>query len=338
MAIQRIDLNIQTVSMDGPTADRLIRLGNGDAALLYLYLLRNQGQYDPAIAGAALHWQRGQLETALARLEEIGLASGYSAPKDELPLPRPEDAPDYSAADISQALQDRQGEFSQLVASIENLIGRKLINSQLTILLQIYDHIGLPLEVILTMVTFVYDNSKEKYGPGAKLSMTQLRTTAYRWKEQGYDTLEAVDEYIKNFELRKSREGAILSSMGIYGRKPSASEGRYINQWLEWNFSQEVVAKAADITVTTIGRLDWRYCNAILRRWHEAGHHTLQEVEAAQKQSAQTPAAGQAGAQKRPYRQGGKAAPQKDQKTQEQENRQNMLELQRFLAQMEQES
>lgn len=337
MAIQHIDLNIQTVSMDSAAADKLIRLGNGDAALLYLYLLRNQGAYDPAQAGSALHWQRGQLDTALARLQEIGLASGYTEPKEDLPLPRPEDAPDYSLADITQALSDRQGEFSQLVSEVEKLAGRKLINSQLVILLQIYDHIGLPFEVILIMINFVYNNSREKYGPGAKLSMTQLRTTAYRWKEQGYDTLDSADEYIRSFELRKSREGSILAAMGIYGRKPSASESRYINQWLEWNFPQEVVAKAADITVTTIGRLDWRYCNAILRRWHEGGHHTLQEVEAAQKQSGQAPVQGQE--QKRPaYRQGGKAASQKDASTLEKENQQKALEMQRLLALMEQDS
>lgn len=336
MAIQRIELNIQTVSMDGATADKLIRLGSGDAALLYLYLLRHQGEYDPAKAGAALHWDRGQLQTAMAQLQEVGLASGYAAPKEELPLPQPEQAPDYTAADIAQELSAEGSQFPFLLQEVEQTAGRRLNNSQTAILLELYDHVGLPVEVLLMLVNWVYGREKAKYGEGAKFRMTQIRTTAYRWKEQGYDTLEAAEEYIKSFERRKSREGAVLAAMGIYGRNPSSTETRYINQWLDWGFPSETVAKAADITVTTIGRLDWRYCNAILRRWHESGCHTLPEVENAQKQSTQ-PASGGNSPQKRPYRQGGKTAPQKDTKTLEQENRQKALEMQRLLARMSQD-
>ena len=338
MAIQRIDLNIQTVSMDSLTADRLIRLGSGDAALLYLYLLRCQGQYDPVQAGAALHWTRGQLDTALAQLQELGLAAGFTPPVEELPLPRPEDAPDYTAAELSDALADHSSQFSQLVHQVESMIGRRLTNTQLSILLQLYDHVGLPVDVLYLMIHWIYRSSQEKYGTGAKLSMTQVRTTGYRWKEQGYDTVEAAEEYIERCELRKSREGAILSAMGIYGRKPSSSETRYIKQWLDWGFPQETVAKAADITVTSNGRLDWRYCNAILRRWHEGGHHTLAEVEAAQKQSAQQSNGQAPGQSQRTYRQNGRAAqPVKDIKTLEQENRQKALEMQRMRALMSQD-
>lgn len=335
MAVQRIDLNIRTVSMDSAAVDKLIRLGSGDAALLYLYLLRHQGEYDPARAGEALRWSRSSLDTAMARLQELGLAAGSAPLSEEIPLPKPEEEPEYTAADLTQALSEERGEFSQLVSAIESLTGRRLINSQLSILLSIYSHIALPSDVIFAMASFVYEGSREKYGPGAKLSMAQLRSTAYHWKEQGIDTLDAVDEYIKRCQLRKSREGAILSAMGIYGRKPTTSEARHIKQWLDWGFGPDMAARAADITVTNIGRLDWRYCNAVLNRWQKEGITTMAQLEAAQRQQS---GAGQTSAAGRRRGAASRNGSPKDPRAQEQESRQNMLELQRFLAQMKDET
>ncbi|MBQ3088962.1 MAG: DnaD domain protein [Oscillospiraceae bacterium] len=340
MASQHIQLNIQTISMDAASADRLLRLGNGDAALLWLYLLRHQGEYDPVRAAGLMGWSRNQTETAMARLQEIGLAAGYAPEQESLPPPTPDQAPSYSASDIAEELKANES-FNDLVTMVEELAGRKLTNSQLSILLELYSHVDLPLDVLWAMVNFVYARSKEKYGPGGKLSMTQVRSTGYRWKERGYDTMDAVDEYLKEYELRRTREGGILTALGVYGRKPSATESRYINQWLDWGFGPEVCARAADLTVTSIGRLDWRYCNAILRRWHEAGHHTLQAVEEAQRQSAaQKQQPGSAGAGQKPaYRQNGTGNRPSSSggQTEKEMNRQNMLQLQRMLAQMEQE-
>lgn len=331
MAVQRIDLNNRAISMEAATADRLIRLGSGDAALLYLYLLRQQGEYDPVRAGSAMGWTRGQLDTALAQLQELGLAAGAVLPQTADPLPQPDQAPDYTAADIAAELRDTGSQFSSLLQEVEHVLGRKLTNTQTSILLELYDHVGLPSEVLLTLVNWLNGRNQKKYGPGKKLSMSYVKRVGYQWKERGYDTLEAADEYIKNFEFKESSEGAILEALGIYGRRAAAGEVRYIRQWLDWGFPPESVAQAYDITVTNTGRMTWSYCNAILRRWHEKNLHTPEEVKAERKPEP---------AQNQRYARGGQRnqAPQKDQKELERENRQNFLEMQRLLAQMKEDS
>lgn len=328
MAVQHIELHYQTISMDNGTVDRLIQLGSGDAALLYLYLLRVRGDYDPAQAGRALRWSRGQLDTALAQLQEMALVTGGLLPKQDEPMPQPDQAPDYTADDIVSELQDAGSQFPALLQEVERTMGRKLTNSQTAILLELYDHVGLPSEVLLTLVNWLDERNRKKYGPGKKLSMSYVKRVGYQWKERGYDTLEAADEYIKSFDLRESREGALLAALGIYGRRASVGESRYIAQWLDWGFPPESVAEAYDTTTTNIGRMDWRYCNAILRRWHQKNLHTLEEVKTERKPEKQ------AG---RPSSQFGQKAGYKDQKALEQENRQNTLELQRALAQMNEE-
>ena len=47
MASHHIALGDDTISMSAAVADKLIARGQGDAALLYLYLLRRRGYLDP---------------------------------------------------------------------------------------------------------------------------------------------------------------------------------------------------------------------------------------------------------------------------------------------------
>ena len=56
------------LSMTARAADRLMGAGNGDAALLYLWLLRRGGRLEPEAARRALKWDVPRLEAALSAL------------------------------------------------------------------------------------------------------------------------------------------------------------------------------------------------------------------------------------------------------------------------------
>jgi len=67
--------------------------------------------------------------------------------------------------------------------------------------------------------------------------------------------------------------------LGLGDRLPVASEEKYLAAWQEMGFPPETVAIAYDKTVLKCHELKWPYCNGILKRWHEAGLHTPEEVE-----------------------------------------------------------
>lgn len=48
---------------------------------------------------------------------------------------------------------------------------------------------------------------------------------------------------------------------------------------MDKGFPPETVALAYDKTVFYKKQLEWRYLNGILRRWHENGWHTPEEVQ-----------------------------------------------------------
>ena len=75
------------LSMTARAADRLMGAGNGDAALLYLWLLRRGGRLEPEAARRALKWDVPRLEAALSALVGLGLADGSRRARRSTPPP-----------------------------------------------------------------------------------------------------------------------------------------------------------------------------------------------------------------------------------------------------------
>ena len=61
------------ISMTDAAADRLIRAGSGEAALLYLYLLRRGGVFEADGVRKALGWTAEQVRGAYQALANLGL-------------------------------------------------------------------------------------------------------------------------------------------------------------------------------------------------------------------------------------------------------------------------
>lgn len=292
MSTQRIGLSAGAVALSARSADALIASGDGDAALLLLYLLRQEGLYDPARAAKALHWEAGRLSAALSALRGLGLAApeetdGAEAP----PAPQAAACPDYSTADITQELQAPGSQFPGLLAEVERLLGRRLSTADVKLLLEIYDHVALPPEVILLLVNHSIQELERTQGPGRRPRLSQLRAAAYRWKERGIDSAQAVTDYLKRLEYYHSQEGQVLAVLGIRGRQAVAAEQRYIHSWLEMGFPLEAIALAHERTVLKTGGMSWPYCNSILKRWHQKGLHAPEEIVAGDRALSSAPPA-----------------------------------------------
>ena len=86
-----------------------------------------------------------------------------------------------------------------------------------------------------------------------------------------------------------------MQALRLGGRAPVDSEQRYILDWIDMGFTPETVALAYDKTVFYKKELNWRYLNGILRRWHQQGWHTAEEVESGERKDPKkeaVPAAG----------------------------------------------
>ena len=77
----------------------------------------------------------------------------------------------------------------------------------------------------------------------------------------------------------------VLRMLGVYDRRPSESEGKYIARWSDWGMSDELLRLAYDRTVLRCGKLEWRYMDKILESWHKQGFETVRQVETGDKKA-----------------------------------------------------
>ena len=265
------------VAMPAEAADRLIASGSGDAALLYLYLLRKNGAASLEEAGNALRWDGARLTTAWDVLSGKGLAPAMPQAAPTKPLQ--EEPPEYTAEDIARELDDQNSPFPALVGEVQRRLGKILSTVELKTLYTIYDFLALPAEVICLLVSWCVEEMERKYGQGRKPRMSQISKQAFVWHRLGVDTAEAADAYIKRQAELHTREGQVLALLGITGRPAVDGERKYIAAWDDMGFEDEVIRMAYERTVLKKQAMNWPYMNSILRSWHQKGLHTLAEIE-----------------------------------------------------------
>lgn len=307
----------QALAMTVQAADRLLKLDNGDAALLYLHLLR-RGTAD------GLRWSEERLQGALEGLRSQGLAPSEPVPAPEPPAPEPP-PPEYSTEDITQALADRESAFPALAGEVERRLGKRLSAADLRNLYTLFDHLALPAEVILMLVGWCIEETARKYGPGRKPFLSQIRKEGFVWARLGVDTMERAEERIARLTRLRSREAEVLRLLDIAPRPLVQREKDYIAAWDEMGFDNEAIRMAYERTVLKKQQMDWGYMNGILRRWHEKGLHTAAAVRGGDRD----PRPVQAGGRQKPA-----PPPPADQ---ERRAREDMERMRRLMEQMKQE-
>ena len=262
----------ESVTLSAQAVRRLLEKGDGDAALLYLALLRHHGNVQPRSLAGELRWERSRIEAAEETLRALGLIAPAA-------IPEPADErPDYQQADIAQRLES-SGEFRGLVAEVERRLGKKLTTPDVGVLLGLTDYLGLPTDVVYLLVCHCAERVQRRYGEGRRPTLRQIEKEGYAWARMGIDTQKAAAEYLKKYTERQGALPKYMQALRLGDRPPVASEEKYLTAWQEMGFPPETVALAYDKTVLKCHELKWPYCNGILKRWHEAGLHTVEEVE-----------------------------------------------------------
>lgn len=257
-----------TIRISSIDVNRLLSAGNGDAALLYIYL-HSGNPMDRA--GAELHLSESRVSCAGAVLRQLGL---WQEEKTSHIVPG--ERPQYSEVDVLSAM-DRDESFRSLYGEIQRVLGRSLNTEELKILLGFVRYLGFSTDVISILVSYCKERSRQK-GSLRNPSLRTIEKEAYAWAEQGIDTLEEAAAYIHTQNLRHSRTARLCAMLQIRGRGLTPAEEKYAAAWLEMGFADEVIALAYEKTCVNTGGMNWPYMNKILTRWHSAGYKTLDQI------------------------------------------------------------
>lgn len=278
------------LSISAEEADKLLSLGSGDAALLYLWLLRNDGRFDREKASSELKTARS-VPAAMALLRSAGLVREETGAVKPLEAPVREELSEPTATEITDYAQQDAG-FRRLVREAPDRLGRVLSGGDLKILYGIYHDLGLPTEVILLLLVYCCEEFARRYGPGRKPTLRQVEKEAYIWHNRELFSLELAETYLKERKDRRGQVGELCRLLGIQNRALAPTEEKYMTGWLDMGFGKDPILLAYDKTVAKKGELAWPYMNRILENWHTKGLHTLPEIQAGDalpRQRGQTP-------------------------------------------------
>jgi len=256
-------------------ADKLVSLGDGAGALLYLYALRQNGSFNAEGAARALGVTAAEIARAAGLLSREGLLDADE--KLSAPLPA-EELPQYTANEVVSSAQ-REGEFQIIIDETQHILGKVLTGADINTLFGLYDHLKLPAEVIILLINYCVSLTRENLGPGKLPSMRTIEKEGYAWFNNEILTLDRAEEYLRKKREYRCRESQIKRILQIRDRGLSTSEKKYISSWLDMGFGLEAIEEAYDRTVVKTGKLQWKYMNSILSSWHEKGLHTSDEIE-----------------------------------------------------------
>ncbi|MDR0446992.1 MAG: DnaD domain protein [Oscillospiraceae bacterium] len=280
----------KNITIPESAARELLRLGDGDACLLYLFLAAHGGDGTPDDAARSFSWDSSRLRSASDKLLTLIAAltrdntpasdSARAVPDAERDTPsEPPPVPPAPAPRVSaKRNKPDERQFSSLVTETQRIFGRVLSADELLCLLGIHNNLKLPPEVILQLIRFCMTEMRRLGDGGSVPRMREVEKRAYAWEREGIFTLEAAERYIKEREAQHNEVALIKKSLQIGNRELSKTEREYVERWIALGFSSDETAIAYDRTIMKTGQLAWPYMDSIMNSWHKKGLHTAAEI------------------------------------------------------------
>lgn len=273
-------------SVPAADAERLVALGDGEAALLYIYILQCGGELSVSRAAKALNRSEEDIRRSVARLGRAGILSESET---KLPLPADE-LPQYTAGDIVRRSRE-DSTFQTLVAEAQQVLGHGLSTPDLKTLFGIYDRLGMGPDVIMLLLHHCAAKIRKRYGEGRLPTMRAVEKEAYYWANREILTLEQAEEYLATLSRREQESFRVREALGVQHRDLTPTEQKYLDSWLEMGYSADALAIAYDRTMVSTGKLAWAYMNKIVTDWYSKGIFTPEDVEKKDSRTRKKPAA-----------------------------------------------
>ena len=268
----------ESITLSAAALRRLIGGGNGDAALLYLAILHSHGAAEAEKLAAMLKWDEARVRAAEQALYEMQLVGAPEKKAAQPPAEPPQETPDYTREDIMRKLEG-DGRFACLLREVEHKLGPLSVPS-VKKLLGLYENLGLPADVVYTLVNYCIGKKEQQFGEGRLPNMREIEKEGYVWARKELFSIEKASEYMKREQALRGRYPEYMAALQMQGRASAPSEEKYLSAWAEMGFPADTVSEAYDRTILHCHEFRWPYCNGILKRWHEKGLHTLAEVRA----------------------------------------------------------
>lgn len=187
--------------------------------------------------------------------------------------------PTVSSSEIAKIIaENKQVQF--LCEQVESLFGKPLSPAEQRGIITMTDWLGLPPDVILMVCDYCVSSGHK--------NIRYIERTAANWTDLGITTHEQAEKKINDLQQLHSWQQQVGRCFGISGRTLSENEKKYIELWFhDYGFSIEMIQLAYEKTVDTIGKLNFKYIDKILKGWYE---EKITDPESAKKETLRSQA------------------------------------------------
>jgi len=165
--------------------------------------------------------------------------------------------PKYLVKDINSVLKNDK-DIRDMFLLAEQLMGTSLTHNDMKILYSFYDWLKFPIDVILLLLEHCTSIKKSDFRYIEKVAMT--------WADNGIDTFEKANVYIKSQTKLARMQKKIKRLVQIGDRELTEKEKEFVQQWVEeYKFTEANIKEAYEITVINTGKMNFKYMDAVLK-------------------------------------------------------------------------
>ena len=127
-------------------------------------------------------------------------------------------------------------------------------------------------EALIMIMKYCVDSKKSAVG------WNYILTVAKNWANEGYLTVEQVEEKLCSFEEKESEIGQVLKALGLY-RKSFLEERSLYKKWTdEWDFSLNVILFVAK-NLKKNSKATFEKIDALLSKYYDLKLFTISDIE-----------------------------------------------------------
>ncbi|MBE6573623.1 MAG: DnaD domain protein [Ruminococcaceae bacterium] len=223
----------------------------------------------------AIGISKSELDSALSFWKGAGVISAVdSRPEKQLvkKVARHADAPNYSGEELARIIEENG--LSYVIDECQHIMGKVFNMTEINRIAALGSYLGLSGDYILTLFSYCAEHDKA--------SLKYAEKMAYNLYDRGINTSEALDEYIRAEEQKRSLENKLRTIFGWGSRALTPTEKKYITQWCdEYSYTADIITEAYNITVENTGKPALPYLSKILANWYSKGYKTLDDVNRA---------------------------------------------------------
>lgn len=172
---------------------------------------------------------------------------------------------------VEQRLNESE-DLKLLFNEINSMLGKTIGFSGQSTILMIHDNYGLPVEVILMLVSYAKSIGS--------IGMAQISSLAKKWADKEIFSVELAEEYIDEQTRVDSIWKSFKTLSGVKNEYPTTKQREYFNKWSKvYNMSVEMIYYAYEISIEQTSKFSLPYVDKILKNWFDSKFKSVEDVK-----------------------------------------------------------